>query len=28
MTLNNVSYMAGEVKRPERNLPLALIAAC
>ncbi len=23
---NNVSYMAGEVKRPERNLPLALIA--
>jgi APA family basic amino acid/polyamine antiporter len=23
---NNVSYMAGEVKHPERNLPLALIA--
>src|SRR4030095_8650307 len=22
---NNVSYMAGEVKNPERNLPLALI---
>jgi len=24
---NNVSYMAGEVKNPERNLPLALIAS-
>lgn len=24
---NNVSYMAGEVKHPERNLPLALIAS-
>ena len=24
---NNVSFMAGEVKRPERNLPLALIAS-
>jgi APA family basic amino acid/polyamine antiporter len=24
---NNVSYMAGEVKQPERNLPLALIAS-
>jgi APA family basic amino acid/polyamine antiporter len=24
---NNISYMAGEVKRPERNLPLALIAS-
>jgi basic amino acid/polyamine antiporter, APA family len=24
---NNVSYMAGEVKRPERNLPLALIGS-
>jgi basic amino acid/polyamine antiporter, APA family len=24
---NNVSYMAGEVKRPERNLPLALITS-
>ena len=24
---NNVSYMAGEVKRPERNLPLALISS-
>ena len=24
---NNISYMAGEVKHPERNLPLALIAS-
>ena len=24
---NNVSYMAGEVKHPERNLPLALIGS-
>ncbi len=24
---NNISYMAGEVKNPERNLPLALIAS-
>jgi APA family basic amino acid/polyamine antiporter len=24
---NNISYMAGEVKRPERNLPLALITS-
>jgi APA family basic amino acid/polyamine antiporter len=24
---NNVSYVAGEVKRPERNLPLALISS-
>ncbi|MEP6635374.1 MAG: amino acid permease [Acidobacteriota bacterium] len=24
---NNISYMAGEVKRPERNLPLALIGS-
>jgi basic amino acid/polyamine antiporter, APA family len=24
---NNISYMAGEVKRPERNLPLALISS-
>lgn len=24
---NNVSYMAGEVKRPEKNLPLALISS-
>jgi APA family basic amino acid/polyamine antiporter len=24
---NNVSYMAGEVKRPERNLPIALIGS-
>ncbi len=24
---NNVSYMAGEVKHPERNLPIALIAS-
>lgn len=24
---NNISYMAGEVKRPERNLPLALIVS-
>ena len=24
---NNVTFMAGEVKRPERNLPLALIAS-
>src|SRR5262249_25895109 len=24
---NNISYMAGEVKHPERNLPLALISS-
>src|ERR1700682_6238498 len=24
---NNISYMAGEVKHPERNLPIALIAS-
>jgi amino acid transporter len=24
---NNIAFMAGEVKRPERNLPLALISS-